>query len=161
MSEMSGVRSLRYWCWPLCPWGSRSRLIKSFGPIWMHKKAMCCVGLGNIAPRCVATELAARCQASLHSNAESGRRPRVSSCLKRYRKSCRTIPMPPSLRVEGDKLQVVGITHDAPLARFVSIQQSLQFTRATFFAPTTRSPNDPGERFHIEARIKPAFTVQR
>ena len=60
------------------------------------------------------------------------------------------------LHIEGDKLQLVGITRDAP-SLIELIEQSAQFTRATFFAPTTQAPGDPGERFHIEARIKPEF----
>lgn len=53
----------------------------------------------------------------------------------------------------GNKLQIVGITRDAP-SLIALIEQSALFTRATFYAPTTRAPSDSGERFHIEARVQ-------
>ena len=62
------------------------------------------------------------------------------------------------LHLAGSKLQIVGITRDAP-SLIPLIEQSHHFTRATFYAPTTRAPSDPGERFHIEARIEPKNTV--
>ncbi|MGY8668361.1 PilN domain-containing protein [Bradyrhizobium sp. UFLA05-109] len=58
------------------------------------------------------------------------------------------------MHLAGNKLQIAGITHDAP-SLIPLIEQSQHFTRATFYAPTTRSPSDPGERFHIEAQIEP------
>jgi general secretion pathway protein L len=62
------------------------------------------------------------------------------------------------VRVLGDRLQIVGITRDAPsLIRL--IEQSSHFTRATFFAPTTRSPTETGEHFNIEARIEPVYSA--
>jgi general secretion pathway protein L len=62
------------------------------------------------------------------------------------------------LRIEGDKLQIVGVTRDAA-ALIGLIEQSPHFEHAAFYAPTTRTPGDPNERFHVEAHIKPVFAV--
>jgi len=61
------------------------------------------------------------------------------------------------LRIDGEKLQIVGMTSDAPsLIRL--IEKSPHFARATFFAPTTRSLGTAKEQFHIESHINPVFT---
>jgi general secretion pathway protein L len=60
------------------------------------------------------------------------------------------------LRIEGNKMQVVGMTQDAPsLIRL--LEQSPQFNRATFFAPTTHAANEAAESFHVEANISAYF----
>ncbi|WP_158818614.1 PilN domain-containing protein [Methylocapsa sp. S129] len=60
------------------------------------------------------------------------------------------------LHIERGRLQIAGLTRDAP-ALIRLIEQSQHFSRATFFAPTTKSPTENGERFHIEAQIEPVF----
>ena len=60
-------------------------------------------------------------------------------------------------RIEGGKVQIAGSATDAP-ALIRLIEQSRQFTQATFFAPTVRSPSG-GQSFHIEAHIEPSFTA--
>ena len=62
------------------------------------------------------------------------------------------------LHLAGTKLQIVGITRDAP-SLIPLLEQSPHFAHATFYAPTTRSQADPGERFHIEALIEPKNTA--
>lgn len=62
------------------------------------------------------------------------------------------------LRIENNKIQLVGVTHDAP-SLISLMEQSGSFTDATFFAPTTHSPSDPGQRFHIEAHIQPTVAA--
>ncbi|MFL6820661.1 MAG: PilN domain-containing protein [Bradyrhizobium sp.] len=62
------------------------------------------------------------------------------------------------LHLAGTKLQIIGVTRDAP-SLIPLIEQSEHFTRATFYAPTTRAPSDPGERFHIEARVQAKNTT--
>lgn len=64
------------------------------------------------------------------------------------------------LRIDGNTVQIVGLTDDAPsLIRLM--EQSSHFTRATFFAPTTHAPSDRGDRFHVEAKLQPINTVSR
>ena len=59
------------------------------------------------------------------------------------------------LRIEDGKVEMVGSAQDAP-ALIRLIEQSGQFSQATFFAPTVRAQNG-GETFHIEARPEPPF----
>ena len=62
------------------------------------------------------------------------------------------------LHIEDGKVQIAGLAEDVPgLIRL--IERSHHFTHATFSAPTTNTPSERGERFHIEAHVEPVFTV--
>jgi general secretion pathway protein L len=58
------------------------------------------------------------------------------------------------LRIEDNKVRVIGVTKDAP-SLIGLIEKSGRFAKATFFAPTTQSVSESGEYFHIEADIQP------
>jgi general secretion pathway protein L len=64
------------------------------------------------------------------------------------------------LRIEENTLRLTGVSLDAP-ALIRLIEQSRHFTHAAFFAPTTRAPSDPGDRFNIEAHIEPIFQIRQ
>jgi general secretion pathway protein L len=61
------------------------------------------------------------------------------------------------LNIEAGKVQIVGSASDAP-ALIRLIEQSRQFTHATFFSPTVRGQTG-AETFHIEAHIEPSFAA--
>jgi len=65
-----------------------------------------------------------------------------------------------TLHIDGSTLQITGVTQDAP-SLIGLMEQSRHFSRATFFAPTTHAPSDPGDRFHIEAKLDPVNTVSQ
>jgi general secretion pathway protein L len=60
------------------------------------------------------------------------------------------------LHVADGKLEITGVTREAA-SLIQIIEQTEQFKNATFFAPTTRAPQEIGEQFHIEAKIVPYF----
>jgi len=55
-------------------------------------------------------------------------------------------------QVEGNKVKLVGMTRDAP--SLIGLLEKAGFARASFFAPTTRSPSQPSEQFNIEAVVQ-------
>ncbi len=62
------------------------------------------------------------------------------------------------MRIEGDKLQIVGLSPDAPELIHL-MEKSPHFTHAAFFAPTTRTPSESRQHFFIEAHIEPVFAA--
>lgn len=63
------------------------------------------------------------------------------------------------MEIRGDTLTISGLAPDA--ARVIRlVEQSPAFAGAAFTAPTTRTPNERGERFQIETHLKPPAAVR-
>src|SRR5262249_23064422 len=62
------------------------------------------------------------------------------------------------LHVEGVTLRMIGLTSDAA-SLIAPLEQSGHLADVHFFAPTTREADGALFRFHIEARVKPHFTI--
>ena len=59
------------------------------------------------------------------------------------------------LRIAEGRIRMTGVSRN--VAELVpAIEGSPLFAEASFFAPTARLPNSQGDRFHLEARLKPA-----
>jgi general secretion pathway protein L len=63
------------------------------------------------------------------------------------------------LRIEDGKVAIAGVATDAS-SLIGPIEASRDLAQATFSAPTTRSPDETGERFHIDAQIANAEGVR-
>ena len=59
------------------------------------------------------------------------------------------------IRLEGRKIRLTGTSRDVA-GLIPVIERSGSFTEVSFFAPTTRQANQAGDRFYIEARVRPA-----
>lgn len=54
------------------------------------------------------------------------------------------------------KVEIAGVSGNA--TRLVGmLERSPTFSRATFSAPTTHAPNEPGDQFHIQAQVNARF----
>jgi general secretion pathway protein L len=62
------------------------------------------------------------------------------------------------LHLEGVTLRMIGLTRDPP-SLIAPLEQSGHLADVHFFAPTTREPDGSQFRFHVEARVKPRYTL--
>ena len=60
------------------------------------------------------------------------------------------------LQLGEGKVELAGVSADA--ARLIAmLESSPTFSRATFSAPTTHTPNEPGDQFHIQAQVNARY----